>query len=61
MPDTGIPFVNGRPAHVPREHYYGLTSDSVMTQDDIATARYKHDFSQDLMVSRHAALCALRV
>jgi catecholate siderophore receptor len=51
VPDTGVPFVNGRPADVPRENYYGLTANSVVTKDDIATARYKHDFSQDLMVS----------
>jgi catecholate siderophore receptor len=51
VPDTGIPFVNGRPANVPRENYYGLTANSVVTKDDIATARYTHDFNQDLMVS----------
>ena len=51
VPDTGIPFVDGRPADVPRENYYGLTANSVVTKDDIATARYTHDFSQDLMVS----------
>ena len=28
-----------------------LTANSVTTHDDIATARYVHDFSQDLMVS----------
>src|ERR1700722_3122158 len=51
VPDTGVPFVDGRPADVPRENYYGLTANSVTTHDDIATARYGHDFSQDLMVS----------
>ena len=51
VPDTGIPFVDGRPADVPRENYYGLTANSVTTHEDIATARYVHDFSQDLMVS----------
>ena len=50
-PDTGIPFVDGRPATVSRESYYGLASNSVTTHDDIATARYTHDFSPDLMVS----------
>jgi catecholate siderophore receptor len=51
VPDTGVPFVDGRPANVPRENYYGLSSNSVTTHDDIATARYTHDFNQDLMVS----------
>jgi catecholate siderophore receptor len=51
VPDTGIPFVDGRPAQIPRELYFGLSSNSVTTHDDIATARYVHDFSPDLMVS----------
>ncbi|HVW69184.1 MAG TPA: TonB-dependent siderophore receptor [Steroidobacteraceae bacterium] len=51
VPDSGIPFVDGRPAPVPRWSYYGLSSDSVTTHDDIATARYKHDFSTDLLIS----------
>ena len=51
VPDTGIPFVDGRPAPVPRDSYYGLSSNSATTHDDIATARYTHDFSPDLMVA----------
>jgi catecholate siderophore receptor len=51
VPDTGIPFVNGRPAPVPREAFYGLSSDSVTTHDDILTGRYRHDFSSELMIS----------
>lgn len=51
VPDTGIPFVNERPAPVPRESYFGLTSNSVTTHDDIFTARYKHEFSSDWMVA----------
>jgi catecholate siderophore receptor len=51
VPDTGIPFVDGRPAPVPRDSYYGLSSNSVTTHDDIATARYTHAFSPDLMVA----------
>jgi catecholate siderophore receptor len=50
-PDTGIPFVDGRPAPVSRESYYALASNSVTTHDDIATARYTHDFSSNLMVA----------
>jgi len=36
VPDTGIPFVDGRPAPVPHDSYYGLSSNSVTTHDDIA-------------------------
>ena len=50
-PDTGIPFVDGRPAAAPRDAYFGLASNSVTTHDDIATARYTHDFSPSLMVA----------
>ena len=50
-PDTGIPFVNARPAPAPRDAYFGLASNSVTTHDDIATARYTHDFSSNLMVA----------
>jgi catecholate siderophore receptor len=51
VPDTGIPFVDGRPADVPRDSYFGLASNSVVTKDDIATGRYTHDFSDNLMVA----------
>ena len=51
VPDPGIPFVNGRPAPVPRDAYFGLASDRVTTHDDIATARYKHDFSSTLSIA----------
>jgi catecholate siderophore receptor len=51
VPDTGIPFVDGRPAPVPRDSYYGLSSDSYTTHDDIATARYTHEFSPDVMLA----------
>ena len=51
VPDTGVPFVDGRPAPVPRDSYYGLASNSVTAHDDIATARYKHDFNSDVMIA----------
>lgn len=46
--DTGIPFVDGRPAPVPRDAFFGLASDSATTDVDILTARYRHDFSDNL-------------
>ncbi len=51
VPDVGIPFVNGRPAPVRRENDYGLTSDRTTGDDDIVTARLKHDFSSQLSVA----------
>ena len=51
VPDVGIPFVNGRPAPVPRDADFGLTSDRATADDDIVTARLKHDFSPSLSVA----------
>ena len=50
-PDAGIPFLDGRPAPVPRDAYFGLISDTVSTQDDIGTFRYKHDFNADISIA----------
>jgi catecholate siderophore receptor len=51
VPDTGIPFVDGAPAHVPRSNFYGLTSDHAISDVDIGTARLRHDFNDNLSVS----------
>jgi catecholate siderophore receptor len=51
VPDTGIPFVNGQPAPVSRNAFFGLTSDRNTTDDDIATIRLKHDFDQNLSIA----------
>ncbi|HEV2272105.1 MAG TPA: TonB-dependent siderophore receptor [Steroidobacteraceae bacterium] len=48
IPDTGIPFVDGRPASVPRSAFFGLASDTATTDVDIFTARYRHDFSDSV-------------
>lgn len=48
IPDTGIPFIDGHPAPVPRNAFFGLTSDSATTDVDIFTARYRHDFSDSV-------------
>jgi catecholate siderophore receptor len=50
-PDDGIPFLDGRPAPVPRDAYFGLISDHETAEDDIATARYKHDFSSNVSIA----------
>jgi catecholate siderophore receptor len=51
VPDTGIPFVNGRPASVPRGAFYGLASDRTTGDDDIVTARVRHDFNPNLSIA----------
>lgn len=50
VPDTGIPFVDGRPAPIRRDAFFGLASDRARTDVDILTARYRHDFSDSLSV-----------
>lgn len=45
--DTGIPFVDARPAPVPRDAFFGLAADRATTDVDIFTARYRHDFSDN--------------
>ena len=50
VPDYGIPFVAGRPAPVPRNLYYGLTSDDRIRSDvNVLTGRVTHTFSDDLV------------
>jgi catecholate siderophore receptor len=51
VPDSGVPFLDGRPANVPRESYYGLASDRDKTRDDIGTLRIRHDFGDSLTVA----------
>jgi len=47
-PDSGIPFLDGRPAPVPRDAYYGLATDRITTFDDIGTMRFRHEFGDDI-------------
>jgi catecholate siderophore receptor len=51
LPDAGVPFVDGRPAPVPRDAFYGLASDMQTTNDNIGTIRYKHNFSSNISVA----------
>jgi catecholate siderophore receptor len=51
VPDVGVPFVDGRPAPVPRTAFYGLASNRTTAADDIVTARYRHDFSDSLSLA----------
>ena len=51
VPDVGIPFVGGAPAHVNRSNDYGLTSDHSISDVDIGTLRIKHDFNPNLSIA----------
>ena len=51
IPDAGIPFIDGRPAPVPRNAFFGLASDRATTHDDIFTAHYQHEFNDNLSLS----------
>jgi catecholate siderophore receptor len=52
IPDYGIPFIDGAPAHVDRSNYYGLINyDSTRTNTNIGTIRFEHDFIDDFTVS----------
>lgn len=45
IPDYGLPYFRGKPAPVPRNNFYGFSSDFLKTQVDVGTARFEHDFS----------------
>ena len=45
IPDYGIPFIDGSPAHVSRRNYYGLVNyDRTRNDVDIGTVRLEHRF-----------------
>src|SRR5580693_9384691 len=49
LPDYGIPFIDGAPAHVERSNYYSLANyDRTRTNTNIGTIRFEHDFSDSL-------------
>lgn len=46
IPDYGIPFIDGAPAHVNRRNYYGLVNyDRTKNTVDIGTVRLEHRFN----------------
>jgi catecholate siderophore receptor len=52
IPDYGIPFIDGAPAKVDRSNYYGLANyDRTTTDVNIFTARYEHDFSNNVTLT----------
>jgi catecholate siderophore receptor len=52
LPDYGIPFIDGEPAHVDRSNFYGLANyDRTRTNTNIGTIRFEHDFNDRVTVS----------
>jgi len=52
IPDYGIPFLDGAPAAVDRNNYYGLINyDRTRTNVNVGSARLEHDFSEDVSIS----------
>ncbi len=47
-PDTGVPFVNGLPAPVPREADFGLLSDRARSDVDIGTLLIEHQLDANV-------------
>jgi catecholate siderophore receptor len=50
VPDYGLPWFGTTPAPVPRENFYGFTSDYLRTSADIATVRVEHDITPNVIV-----------
>jgi catecholate siderophore receptor len=50
-PDTGIPFIDGKPALVNRSNFYGLASDRATSNVNIGTVRLRHDFNPNLSLA----------
>lgn len=50
VPDYGLPWFGSVPAPVPRQSFYGFTSDFLKTSADVVTLKAEHDFSTRLSV-----------
>lgn len=49
VPDYGIPFYAGEPLKTKRSNFYGFANDDhLKTNVDMTTAKFEHDFSEDL-------------
>jgi catecholate siderophore receptor len=51
MPDYGVQALNGRPSPVPKNTFYGLTTDRTIQDVQTVTAAIKHKFSDNLILT----------
>lgn len=51
IPDVGVPMIDGAPAKVARNLDYGLATDRFVANDNVATARYRHEFSRAVSIA----------
>ncbi|KXU84853.1 TonB-dependent receptor [Paraburkholderia monticola] len=56
MPDYGIQALNGRPSPVPKNTFYGLTSDRTIQDVQIFNAAIKHRFSDALTLTNQTQI-----
>ena len=50
IPDIGIPWYLGKPAPVPRDSYYGFSTDFLHTQADAWTVKAEHDYGSAITI-----------
>lgn len=50
-PDYGIPWLNGNPAPVSRQNFYGFDSDFLETDADMFTANISHTFNSSISLN----------
>jgi catecholate siderophore receptor len=60
MPDYGVSAVNGHPANVPRNTFYGLTDDRTIQDVGILSARIDHKFNANLTLRNQTQLSNYR-
>lgn len=56
MPDYGVQALNGHPAPVGKNTFYGLTTDRTIQDVQIFTAAVKHKFSDDLSLTNQTQI-----
>lgn len=55
VPDYGVPYINGKPARVPRHTFYGVDGlDRETTETNVATLRAQHRFDERLTLRNTA-------
>ncbi|MEC5215887.1 catecholate siderophore receptor [Actimicrobium sp. GrIS 1.19] len=60
MADYGVPAVNGKPADVPRNTYYGLTDDRTIQDVASLSARVEHKISPNLTLRNQTTVSQYR-